>query len=52
MGPKQMHIWPQRKKDKSQCTTIILATLVNRLSSMIYAKIQPEGILCSGEEDF
>ena len=41
-----------RKKVKCQCTTIILATLVALPSQMIYAKIQPQGILGSGEEDF
>ena len=30
----------------------ILAILVDLPSPMIYAKIQPQGILCSGEEDF
>ena len=43
---------PSRKKVKQQCTTIILATLVDLPSPMICAKILPEGILCSGEEDF
>ena len=47
-GSKQ----PHRKKVKHQCTTIILASLVDLLSLMICAKIQPQGILCSGEEDF
>ena len=37
---------------KCQCTTIILATLVDPLSPIIYAKIQPQSILGSGEEDF
>ena len=32
--------------------TIILATLVDPLSPMIYAKIQPQSILDSREEDF
>ena len=32
--------------------TIILATLVDPLTSMIYAKIQPQSILGSREEDF
>ena len=32
--------------------TFILAILVDLLSPMIYAKIQPQGILSSGEEDF
>ena len=32
--------------------TIILATLVDLPSQMIYAKIQLKGILGSGEEDF
>ena len=32
--------------------TIILATLVDPPPPMIYAKIQPQGILGSGEEDF
>ena len=44
--------WPRRKKVKCQCTTIILAILVDLPSPMIYAKIQPQGILGSGEEDF
>ena len=39
-----------RKKVKRQCTTIILATLVDLLSPMIYAKIQTKGILGSGED--
>ena len=30
----------------------ILATLVDLPSAMIFAKIQPQGILWSGEEDF
>ena len=41
-----------RKKVKRQCTTIILATLVDLPSLMNCAKIQPQGILYSGEEDF
>ena len=40
------------KKVKCQCMTIILATLVDPLSPMIYAKIQPQSILGSREEDF
>ena len=44
--------WPPRKKVKRQCTTIILATLVDLSSPMICAKVQPQGILGSGEEDF
>ena len=40
------------KKVKRQCTTIILATLVDIPSLMICAKFQPQGILCSGEGDF
>ena len=32
--------------------TIILATLVDPLSSMIYAKIQPQSIIGSREEEF
>ena len=50
----QMHTeatWPCRKKVKCQCMTIILATLVDPLSPMIYANIQPQSILCSREED-
>ena len=43
---------PHRKKVKCQCTTIILATLVDLPFPMIYAKIQPQGILGFGEEDF
>ena len=44
--------WPHRKKVKRHCTTIILAILVDLLSRMSCAKIQPKGILGSGEEDF
>ena len=46
--------WPHRKKVKFQCTTIILAILVDLSSPMIHvwAKIQPQGILGSGEGDF
>ena len=43
---------PCRKKVKCQRTTIFLATLVDLLSPMICAQIQPQGILGSGEEDF
>ena len=42
--------WPHHKKVKPQCTTIILATLVDLSSLMICAKIQPKGILGSGED--
>ena len=49
----QKQTWPRRKKIKSVlCTTIILATLVDLPSPMIRAKIQPQDILGSGEEDF
>ena len=44
--------WPCSKKVKCQCTTIILSILVDLQSPMIYAKIQPQGILGFGEEDF
>ena len=44
--------WPYHKKVWRQCMTIILATLVDFPSSMICTKIQPQGILGSGEEDF
>ena len=44
--------WPCGKKVKRQPTTILLATLVDLPSRMIHAKIQPQGILSSGEEDF
>ena len=53
--PIQMHrgaTWPRRKKVKCQCTIIILAILVDLPSPMIYAKIQPQGILGFEEEDF
>ena len=43
--------WPCRKKVKCQCMTIILATLVDPLSPMIYANIQPQSILGSREDD-
>ena len=39
----QMHkeaTWPSRKKVKCQCMTIILATLVDPLSPMIYANMK------------
>ena len=55
MIPIQMHreqIWPRRKKVKRQCTTIILAILVDLSSPMICAQIQPQGVLSSGEEAF
>ena len=42
---------PRRKKVKCQCMAIILATLVDPLSPMIYANIQPQNILGSREED-
>ena len=38
------------KKVVSQCRTIILATLVDRPSLMICAKIQLQGVLGSGED--
>ena len=37
-------------KVKSQCTTIILATLVDLSSLMICARIQPQGIFRSGDD--
>ena len=40
------------KKVKCQCMIIILAILVDPPFPMIYAKIQPQGILGSGEENF
>ena len=40
-----------RKKVKCQCMTIILAILVDLPSPMLYAMIQSQGILGSGEED-
>ena len=42
--------WPRRKKVKCQCTTIILATLVDLPSTMICAKIQPQGLFGSRED--
>ena len=43
--PIQMHreanLTSPKKKVKCQCTTIIIATLVDLPSPMIYAKIQP-----------
>ena len=44
--------WPCRKMVKCQYTTFILAILVDLPSPMTYAKIQPQGIFRSGEEDF
>ena len=43
--------WPHGKKVKCQCTTIILATLIDLQFPMIYVKIQPQGILGFGEQD-
>ena len=39
-------------KVKHQHRTIILAILVDLLSPIICAKIRPQGLLGSGEEDF
>ena len=44
--------WPYCKEVKCQCTTIILATLVDLLFPMICATIQPQGIFGFGEEGF
>ena len=44
--------WPCRKKVKCQRTIILLAILVDLSFPMICAKIQPQGILGSGEENF
>ena len=46
------HTWPSHKKVKCQCTTITLAISVDLPSLIIYAKIQPQGIIGSGEDDF
>ena len=51
-GAHTMQTWPRHKKVKCQCTTIILAILIDLLSPMICVKTQPQGILGSGEEDF
>ena len=40
------------KKVKHQCRTIIIAILVDLLSPMIWAKIRPQGLFGSREEDF
>ena len=52
MGPKctEKQIWPRRKTVQRQCTTIILAILVDLPAPMICLKIQPQGIPGSGEE--
>ena len=53
--PIQMHREANltfRKKVKHQRTTILLAMLVDLPSPMIPAKVQPQGILGSGGEDF
>ena len=55
MGLIQMHREANLtccKKVKYQRTTILLATLVDLLFPMICTKIQPQGILGYGEEDF
>ena len=49
---REAHLTLPEKKVKCQCTIIILAILVDPLSRMIYAKIQPQSILGSREEDF
>ena len=43
--------WPCRKKVKRQRTIILLAILEDLPSPIIPAKVQPQGILGSGEED-
>ena len=55
MVPIQMHREANLTlplKVKHLCTTIILATLVDLSSLMNYAKVQLQGILGFGEEDF
>ena len=47
-----MQIWPCRKKVKGQPMVIIWRNLVDRESSMLYIKSQPQSFLGSGEEDF
>ena len=49
---KEKQTWPCRKKIKCQYTIFILAMLVDLPSPMTYAKIQSQGILRSGEEEF
>ena len=44
--------WPCSKKVKRQRMTNLLAILVDLPSPMIPAKVQPQGILGSGGEDF
>ena len=44
--------WPPRKKVKCQCKIFSLATLIDLPFLTVCAKIQPQGILSSGEEDF
>ena len=51
MQMHKKHTWPCRKKVKCHRMTIILATLVDPLSPMIYANIQPQSIPGSREED-
>ena len=47
------NVWcPYKCTGQRQCTIIILATLVDLSSPMTCAKIQAQGILGSGEEDF
>ena len=49
---KGKQTWPCRKKVKCQRRTILLVILVDLSSPMVCAKIQLQGILGSGEEDF
>ena len=49
---KGKQTWPFRKKVKCQYTILILSIWVDLPSPMTYAKIQPQGILGSGEEEF
>ena len=44
--------FPYKCIGKQTCTTIILAILVDLPSPMTYAKIQPQVILGSGDEEF
>ena len=45
-------IWPYRKKANGKPTIVIWANLVDLESPMLYAKIQSQSSLSSGEEDF
>ena len=45
-------IWPYHKKVDGYPSLIILTSLADLESPMLYTKIQPQSFLSTGEEDF